>query len=380
MHIRAQNAAVVVRKFINAVRFEIFEVLPPASIVMSTNGKLLCSYPGPVIKVSTEIFARKYFLEELASFLTQMDVDVLDSTATAVKAASTVREVRESAHPKYISELLVGILRGFGQLVVVDRITKRIGDEVLWKNANKPWRRSALWLVVRVALQASEGHDNIYKPFILFFHAHVLRLCVQRAFPSELLFEMRVKMARRLAKLGSAAVSGYVCQAVYDAATETERLLQNRWSVFQRIRSISLPWRPEELDFVTDTAITLCNSRTYLAKVLAPAIYSFPSTVSLRFSQFQPILERETYKFCLRRSAHRPCRFRVICGETPGLLGYLISSQQYAPNITASCVEQYFTSAQRIYGTDPEVNSVMILTIMDLGGLWISWLSDSVPY
>jgi hypothetical protein len=375
LHVRAQNAAVVVRKLINAVRFEMFEVLPPASVVMSSNGKLLCSYPGPAVEVSTELFANESFLRELASFLTQMDVDVMDSTATTVKAGSTVREVRESAHPKYISQLLVGILRGFGQPAVVDRITKRIGDEVLWEDAYKPWRRSALWLVIRVALQTSESHCNIYKPFILFFHAHLLHLCVQRSFPSELLFEMRVKMARRLAKLGS-AVSSDVYQAVYDAAMKTEKLLQERWSAFQGSRSISPPWHPEELDFVADTAITLRNSRTYFTKAL------LSTSQSCSLNQFTP--------------SHRPRLYDTVdLGQCSGgiltkavsedrriaLADFELSVERHldswvklslsqlnddAPDVIASCIEQYFTSAREIYDTDPEDNSVMILTVMDL--------------
>ncbi|KAH9056704.1 hypothetical protein EDB87DRAFT_1193691 [Lactarius vividus] len=121
-HVRAQNAGVIVRMLIDHVRFEIFEVSPPTSEVMSANGKLLCSYPGPAVQISSDIFSNGCFLRELASFLIQMDVDVLDSTATAVKAGSTIREVRESSHPRYISELLVGILRGFGQPASVDRV------------------------------------------------------------------------------------------------------------------------------------------------------------------------------------------------------------------------------------------------------------------
>ncbi|KAH8992976.1 hypothetical protein EDB92DRAFT_1796733, partial [Lactarius akahatsu] len=144
MHVRAQNAAVLVRVLVDHVQFEMFGVSAQASVVTSTDGKLLCSYPGPAVQVSPEVFFNGRFLQELASFLVQMDADMLDSTATTVKAGSAVREVRESAHPRYITELLVGILRGFGQPASVDRITKRIGDEVLWKDAYKPWRRSPL--------------------------------------------------------------------------------------------------------------------------------------------------------------------------------------------------------------------------------------------
>ncbi len=197
MHVRAQNAAVIIRILVDHVRFEVFEVCPPTSNVMSTSGKLLCSYPGPALQISSDIFSDKSFLQELSSFLIQMDVDELDSGATTVKAGSIVREVRDSAHPKYISQLLVGILRGFGgQPASVDRITKRIGDEVLWEDAYKPWRRSPLWLVIRVALQTSLDYD-IYKTFILFFHAYLLHICVKRGFSSETLYLMRVKVARR---------------------------------------------------------------------------------------------------------------------------------------------------------------------------------------
>src|SRR6266404_8785599 len=251
MHVRAQNAAVVVRILVDHVRFEIFEVSPSASSVKSTDGKLLCSYPGPAIQISSDIFSSQCFLGELASFLIQMDVDVLDSTDR-----DEDEDEDKSAHPRYISELLVGILRGFGQPASVDRITKRIGDEVRRPGVNalgprqcgqsrrshsrawveayraKPWRRSPLWLVIRVALQTSLGAD-MYKPFILFFHAHLLQICIQKVFPSEILFLMRVKMARRLSKL-SPSVSDNVYQTVHSAAKETEELVQNRWLRFQQ--------------------------------------------------------------------------------------------------------------------------------------------------
>ncbi len=372
MHIRAQNAAVVVRMLIDHVRFEIFEVSPPTSNVMSTDGKLLCSYPGPAVQISSDIFSKECFLRELASFLIQMDVDVLDSTATVVKAGSTVREVRESPHPRYISELLVGILRGFGQPAPVDRITKRIGDEVLWKDAYKPWRRSPLWLVIRVALQTSLDRD-VYKTFILFFHAHLLQICVQRSFPSETLHVMRVKMARRLSKLGP-AVSDDVYRAVYDAAKETETLLQNRWLSFQASQSISPPWHPEKLDVVRDTAITLKNSRHYLLNALRSMSHSYSQK---QFKPSHPPRLVDTVDFSrfsdgqLTAAAAKDKRTALADFElsVERYLDSWVGSRQHdhnAPDVIASCVEQYYASAREIYNAYPEDNSVMILTIMDL--------------
>src|SRR6266571_3257399 len=372
MHVRAQNAAIVVRMLISHVRFEIFEVSPPTSNVMSTNGKLLCSYPGPAVQISSDIFSKECFLRELASFLIQMDVDVLDSTATVVKAGSTVREVRESPHPRYISELLVGILRGFGQPASVDRITKRVADEVLWKDAYKPWRRAPLWLVIKVALQTSLDCD-MYKTFMLFFHTHLLRICIQRGFPSETLHLMRIKMARRLSKLGP-AVSDDVYQVVRDTATETEELLQNRWSSFQKSQSTSPPWDPDGLDFDSDTAITLDNSRPYLMKALDSTPHSHsPKPFS---PSHQPRLAdtadfRQFSDGRLKAAVDNDKRIALADFESSverGLDSWVDSSQHGddASDVIASCVEQYFASAKKIYGADPEENSVMILTILDL--------------
>ena len=371
MHVRAQNAAVVVRVQVDHVQFEMFEVSPQASVVTPTNGRLLCSYPGPAVQVSRDVFADT-FLSELSSFLVQMDIDVLDSTATTIKAGSTVREVRESAHPQYISQLLVGILRGFGQPTSVDRITKRIGDEVLWKDAYKPWRRSPLWLVIRVALQTSLDH-NIYKSFILFLHAHILKIGIQRGFPSETLYLMRVKMARRLSKLG-AAISDEVYRAVYDAAEETETLLRNRWSRFQASQSDSPPWHPEELNIIRDTAITLKNSRHHLISVLSSSSLGYSQK---QFKPSHPLRLIDTVDFS--RFSDGQLTVAVAKDKHTALADFELSVERYldswigslqhgdsAPDVIASCIEQYYASAKDIYNGYPEDNSVMILTIMDL--------------
>ena len=121
MHIRAQNAALIVRRLAPAdlVQFEVFEVLPLISAVMKTEGKLLCSYPGPAIQVPVDTFTDECFLRELSSFLVQMDVDHLDTTPTISSdsegSETVLYDIYESVHPRYISELLLGILRGYGQ-------------------------------------------------------------------------------------------------------------------------------------------------------------------------------------------------------------------------------------------------------------------------
>ena len=378
MHIRAQNAALIVRRLSSGdfVQFEVFEVLPQNTAVMSTKGKLLCSYPGPAIQIPTDIFTDECFSEELSSFLIQMDIDPLDSTPTTSKAGSVVEEVRESAHPRYISELLVGILRGCGQPAAVDRITKRIGDEVLWDKAYKPWRRSPLWLAIRVSLQSSLCSTNLYKPFMLFFHAYLLRRCVLRDFPSELLYAMRVKTARRLSKLGR-VVSRHVYKFVHDTFKETEALLLKRWTTFQAIGSTSPVLQPEALDFVGDAEITLLNSYNYLTEMLRVASDGFSRT---RFSPSHGARLHTLHDFGqfmdgqLASAIAKDRRMAIIDFESTveaNLESWVAASTHNddTPDVISSCIQQYYDGAKDHYRADAEGNSIMILTIMDL---WVA--------
>ena len=378
MHIRAQNAALIVRRLSSDdfVQFEVFEVSPQNTAVMSTKGKLLCSYPGPAIKIPADIFTDECFCQELSSFLVQMDVDCLDSAPTASKAGSIVNEVRETAHPRYISELLVGILRGCGQPAIIDRITKRIGDEILWDSAYKPWRRSPLWLILRVSLQSSPRIGNLYKHFILYFHAYLLRCCVRQDFRSELLYTMRVKTARRLSKLGP-TVSGHLYEFVHDTFKETEALLSKRWTTFQAMGSPTRALQPEALDFVADAEITLHNSYKYLTKMLRLASVGFSQT---RFSpshgprlhmlhDFKQFMDGQLASAIAkdRRIAITDFESTVETMLKPWVAASMDDVD--TPDVIASCIQQYYDGAKGHYGADAEGNSMMILTIMDL---WVA--------
>ena len=403
MHIRAQNAALIVRRLPTSdmVLFEVFEVLPLIRAVMQAEGKLLCSYPGPAIQLPADIFTDECFLRELSSFLVQMDVDRLDPSPSTDLAD---RSIYDGAHPGYISELLVGILRGYGQPAIIDRMTKRIGDEVLLESDSRtqestgqiqrrrwdklswlqgkqvlvkkePWRRSPLWLVLRVSLQSSLRAGNLYKPFILFFHAHLLRTCVRRNLPSELLHVMRIKMTRRLSKL-SPVVPHDLSQFVHDIAKVSETFLSKRWTAFQNIGSANPTLQLKGLDFVADTHISLDNSYDYLTKMLRLASHGFPQ------SHFTPHSSRfyEAHDFTqfangqLARAIDQDPRIAIADFELSverNLDSWVATSTSNddSSDVIASCILQYYAGAKKHYGTNPEDISVMILTIMDL---WVA--------
>ncbi|KAG2135373.1 uncharacterized protein EDB93DRAFT_1242555 [Suillus bovinus] len=93
--IQEQNAAVVLHRLDAKTIFESFEVSP----------QLLCLYPGPVIAVPNSVIDNSTFPPELANFLSCMSCDVLDPIAFE----------GETAHPRYITQLLTDILRAFSK-------------------------------------------------------------------------------------------------------------------------------------------------------------------------------------------------------------------------------------------------------------------------
>ena len=378
MHIRAQNAALIVRRLSSDdfVQFEVFEVSPQNADIMTTKGKLLCSYPGPAIRVPVDKFKDECLLRELSSFLVQMDVDCLDSTPTTLKGGSVVVEVRETVNPRYISELLMGILGAFGQPADVDRITKRIGDEVLWKKAYKPWRRSPLWLTLRVSLQSSLCVSKLYKPFILFFHTHLLRCCVDLDFPSELLYTTRTKITRRLSKIGPSA-SRHVCEFVHESFQKAEALLSKRWKEFQAKGSTSPTLRPNRTNIIADAEISLHNSFEYLVTALHTGSHGFSKTPfnppdSARLNNvcdFKQFTNGQLEKAVKKQKFVALNDFEFTVERN--LKSWVATNRRNvdAPNVIASCVQQYVAGARGLYEDNAEDNSVMILTIMDL---WVA--------
>jgi len=142
------------------------------------------------VVISQDRIADASFLEPLAGLLAKLDAETPEEALPiTTKAHTEVIETRDTAHPRFVTEMLTGILRAIGQPLDVHRIYKHTRDDVLWKDALKPWRRSPLWLFLRVALQTSlmrkddeEPHVR-YKSFMLFFLTHVLEGALKAATP-----------------------------------------------------------------------------------------------------------------------------------------------------------------------------------------------------
>jgi hypothetical protein len=81
---------------------------------------------------------------------------------------------------RFVSQLLFGLLRGLGHPSDATYVHKRLADEVLLGERNKqPWRRSPMWLVIRITLQTSLGTRDAFKAFMVHTHAQLLEDCLK---------------------------------------------------------------------------------------------------------------------------------------------------------------------------------------------------------
>ncbi|KIJ64295.1 hypothetical protein HYDPIDRAFT_28736 [Hydnomerulius pinastri MD-312] len=312
---------------------------------MGASGKLVCSYPGPAIAVPNKVFDNAVFRSELAAFLAQMNKDVLDSAATSRKAGSTVVEERDTAHPRYITELLTGVLRGVGRPAEVNRISKRIGDDVVWNNAKLPWRRSSLWLVARVALQTSLERTILGRD------------------------------TRRLMKLGP-SVPGWLSDMVLGTCTDVRVKLEARWKRVRVAQAASPRWAPLELDLAADTQLSLLDSQEYIHKAL------HNQHDSIQSKRFDPILRRrgtlddflssdgKFFDDAYAAELHLTL-YDVEQAVEQGIDGWVTG----VADADDACVklevlaEKYSLRALETYNNNPENLSIMLLTTIEL---WIA--------
>ncbi|KAK7434626.1 hypothetical protein VKT23_020092 [Stygiomarasmius scandens] len=372
--IRAQNAGVVFRKSVDQVIVASFEVSPPAKDVIGAQGKLSCTYPGPAIAVPAQHFEDADFVHELASFLVQMDTDGLDSTATTKKAGSTVVEERETSSPRYITALLTGILRGIGSPADIVRIRKRIGDDVLWKDARLPWRRSMVWLVIRVAMQLHLSDTPHYKLFMAFLMSDVLFQGVKAGLDSDTLHSMCSKLGTRISKLGP-EIPNALMKKVKWAAEKANDLLQSRWNSVMKEDAQHEPWDPKILLALKekDCVLTLPNSRKYIQDVLNRVKPTTSLSVFTPDTPSRPLRNIRDFGNCSIKVMQQA--FAVDPSIALADLEESIENHLYrwinehlldtaTPVILLNILKEYLAAAKKFYRFQ-EDNSIMILTLFE---------------
>jgi hypothetical protein len=272
--IRKQNTGLIIRVLSDKVVCEMFEVSMPNEEVLACAGKLRRSFPDVAVSFSRSHLENEAFCREFASVLSQMNIDELDeSSAHTKKAGSVVKEIRNPPSPHLITDWLVGVLGALdgGLEAPATSITKRIADDVLWKSALKPWRRSQAWLVLRVAMQTTLKRAE-YKSLMLYMMASVLEIVSWSSLGSDLLSCMRTKIARRAVKLdASDCVPVFVQEKVFSSNNTADDVMSRRWQNIQENFDSSEPpvaWDPKSLDIAADAHVKLLKSSPYISQIL----------------------------------------------------------------------------------------------------------------
>lgn len=354
---------------------------------MKTKGRLRRCFPGPVIIVSHDRMTDTTFLDPLTQLLAKLDAETPQEVIPITrKAGSDVPEIRDTLHPRFVTGLLTEILRAVGKpLKDVERIYKHTREDILWKSALKPWRRSPLWLFLRVAVQSSmmqikdevQQHER-YKSFMLFFMAHLLEDALKACLPSDTLFFMTAKLSRRALKLERADATGwleYVERIVGDVQAELVR----RWNMVEKDPDpfeTQRAWLSSQLSLLQDAELRLSTLRPYLEKVRArstsPSSYNpFTSNYSRRISQSGSSLPNLNLLVKDDESQVRLYLTDLERWVESHLDSWLIShiKTEGASSALTQIIETYARVASSSYKDIPEDNSIMLLTLMDL---WVA--------
>ena len=284
--INAQNAVLIVRRNTETVVFECFEASPLPSAVMGCKGSLVRTFPAQARAVHVSIFDDPRFRNELAATLSKLDMEVIDEMMPqSRKAGSTMAETRDTAHPGLVSDMLMAILASVGQSVQAQQLSKRTRDDVLWSDTLLPWRRSPLWLAIRVTIQmtlyrmllAKEGHIQ-YKNYMVWLMSTIATKARLEQKPADTCHVILAKIARRVHKLDEHTL-GFVQQKALDSCQRVKDEQSLEWEKIQTLDA-DRRFTVEEHHFTDDTALSLLASKQYLDAALAHHQDTAPSAIS----------------------------------------------------------------------------------------------------
>ena len=392
LHVALQNSALIVRRDTDDFHVESFETSAPAAHVLSARDALQWDFPSQAVKVPVPAFSDTNFLASLSEFLEQASIEpVRQFAAKSLKAGSNAYESRDTPSPAVVGQLLVAVLEANGRKTSVECSRKRVHDDVCWsEGAERPWRRSPTWLVLRVGLQRCLsfmfGGDRgtfYYKIFMCFVHARLFEICgVEPSVTSDQLAFARKRVGRRAAKLQhhKHALSKQLdlhtldfldkCAAVVIRILGMmDKLIEQHWAQLRKRISRRIMPIPRRADSES-TILKLSHSLGHLYEIINAASFRRPVQ--------QPYLEK-CYKKVLAHSSWTTQKFESVATYNDYLQLFDIernfqarakaeqegtTEDQYVKLLAQ--MGQYYAVAREAYKADPRQSSSMLLLLMEL--------------
>ncbi|KAL9108155.1 MAG: hypothetical protein Q9227_007009 [Pyrenula ochraceoflavens] len=384
IYVRNQNAGLLIHRKLQSFVFMAYELSAAATNVMSV-GRLRRIFPGPAVEVASSRVRDNLFLFELERTLDKLVVETPhDAVIKTVKASHQVPEERDAILPIYVTELIMAILQANGNVATVHHCHKRVRDDVQWDDTKLPWRRSPLWLLVRVSLQwvlgrlaDNEGHFYTYKAFMSFFMSRILLRSTVLEAPSETIFLMSAKVVRRLIKLDPPEKTLWL-GAVQASVNAAHHLLNERWSSQQQSPCLGIAENKSLLPEAFQQGLQLRASslRNYLKN--RPVLRS----ASPRSQTFDPLPYRRIHLTAKALPAYEPhhsihhiwlvdLESWVADSLKDWVEITLNSHHQRVPlsngvfSKLGSLATTYHSKASSVYANRPALFSVMILTMLE---------------
>jgi hypothetical protein len=377
-HVTAQNAGVLIRKTDDSFCFDTFELSPSNESVMTTKGRLVRQFPASTIKLSQADFENSEFQQVLVNTLVKMAKQTVAEVQQKVrKARQEHDEERDTADPRIVTELLTSIIRGVGKSITVEGVCKNTREEVLWSRSKLPWRRSPVWLLIRVGIhltmsRLADGSDDTYKRFMIFLMAEVLQIANNKPTQSEVLQTMIIKLSRRLCKLENPQDRPWL-HDIKSVVSTASACLHRRWSnICKRMQ------KPLDLEKLSKIKMedNLRFSIPGMDEFVATILHLKRNTQSSMFEPSSSVftLDNETLPLVTTNRQKDYTSFALAMFET-WIRDHL--SQWMKGHIDQeSCCEElqqslysYYEIAIGWYSSRPEGASRMLLTI---GELWIA--------
>ncbi|KAK2736398.1 hypothetical protein FQN57_000775 [Myotisia sp. PD_48] len=284
VHLRAQNAGLIIRKRQTKYIFEAFELSASSASVIESKGRLVRHFPGPVVAMEASKVMNPGFIDTFTRCIADLDIRTPEEAVPiSRKAQSSIPEIRDTVNPRFVTEMLVNILNALGGSFNTNRIQKRTRDDVLWENTLKPWRRSPQWLFLRVVVQLHlfRGGSELYKSFMVYFMATLLEKATDKMGPSEMVYIMQVKIARRVLKLepqNNTSWLKYVQATVERSSSELKKI----WRVIEQ-GDIRPALEFLYVDLRKDCALSLQTLAHYLDQADTRKLGLRRSTVPIEF-------------------------------------------------------------------------------------------------
>jgi len=377
LHVQAQNAGLIVTKVGTKTNFEQFELSPQNASVFKGAGRLVRTFPASAISI-TNVNLTPEALSMIAQTLS-----TLSSQAVSNMQPQSNHECRDSTHPGMISEYFMSLLLPIGASVSVPAITKRTREEVHRTNAKSPFRRSPLWLLIRVTLQIIFSRttlsSDLYKLFITFLMSQVLGLSLESTateVQSEVIYLMEATIARRLLKLPEQLITtqGTILESINRTLLESSQQMSERWQAIQSNQTQHLDMSAlRTLEFEHDALVSIPQLDMHIQSLERrqptpiTADYSPKVELVIYTADQLPVPSQPTGSGTYLTAKLQAFEQWV----SDHLTAWFVKHEQDAQTCgkLADLLNAYYTEASVHYTNNPEAFSISVLTALDI---WVA--------